>query len=110
MRDKLNETSDTPFTFVTITIDDCEKSKEDEPTIIVTTPPHKSIATPPLQVQKPIVPFLNWLRGKKDQTHIDKIKETFSQDKINIFLLEAIQQMSSYVELRGQLLCPRELS
>ena len=55
----MNETSDTPFTFVTITIDYSEKSKEDEPTIIVTTPPHNSIATPPLKVQKPIVPFLN---------------------------------------------------
>lgn len=78
----MNETSDTPFTFVTITIDYSEKSKEDEPTIIVTTPPHNSIATPPLQVQKPIVPFLNWLRGKKDQIILTRLRRLFLRTKL----------------------------
>ena len=55
--------------------------------------------------------------SKKDQAHIDKIRETFSQVKINIPFLDALQQMPrmldfwrSFTLLRWQLLCPRELS
>ena len=46
-----------------------------------------------MQVQKPIAPFPNQLKGKEDQAHIDKIKDIFSQVKINIPLLDATQQM-----------------
>ena len=42
------------------------------------------------RVHKPTATFPNKLRNKKDQTHIDKIRETFSQVKINILLLNAI--------------------
>jgi len=88
--DKLNEKSDIP---ATTTTDDSGEFKEDEPTAIVTTLPPKTTSTPPIQVQKPIALFPDRLKGKKDQTHIDKIKETFSQVKINILLLDALPQM-----------------
>jgi len=55
------------------------------------------------QIHKPVAPFLNRLRNKKDQTHIDKIRETFSQVKINISLLDAIQQMPPYVKFSKEL-------
>jgi len=42
------------------------------------------------RVRKP-TPFSNRLKNKKDQTHFDKIRENFSQVKINIPLLNVIQ-------------------
>ena len=41
---------------------------------------------------------MNRLRNKKNQPHVDKIRETFSQVKINILLLNAIQQMPPYAK------------
>jgi len=58
-----------------------DDSKGDEPND-GSTPP-KSIPT--------ASPFPNQLKGKKSQTHVDKIREVFSQVKINIPLLDAIQ-------------------
>ena len=46
------------------------------------------------QVHKPIVPFPNGLRNKKN-AHIEEILEMFKQVKINIPLLDAIQQVQS---------------
>ena len=43
------------------------------------------------RIHKLVAPFSNRLKNKKDQTHVDKIRETFSQVKINIPLLDAIQ-------------------
>jgi len=43
----------------------------------------------------PFPPFPHRLK-KKDQDHIEKMRETFSQVKINIPLLDAIQQMPPY--------------
>ena len=43
------------------------------------------------RIYKPLAPFPDKLRNKKDQTHVDKIRETFSQTKINILLLDAVQ-------------------
>jgi len=43
----------------------------------------------------PIPPFPHRL-NKKNQAHIEKMRETFSQVKINIPLLYAIQQMPPY--------------
>ena len=43
----------------------------------------------------PLPPFPDRLK-KKDQDHIEKMRETFSQVKINIPLLDAIQQMPPY--------------
>jgi len=47
------------------------------------------------RVYKPLPSFLCRLK-KKDQAHIDKIREVFSQVKINICLLNTIQQMPPY--------------
>ena len=50
----------------------------------------------------PLPPFPHRLK-KKDQDHIEKITETFSQIKINIPLLDAIQQMSPYATFLKEL-------
>ena len=49
------------------------------------------------QVHKPIVPFPNRLNDKQN-SHMDKIIEIFNQVKINVSLLDAIQQVSSYAK------------
>jgi len=69
-------------------------SKGDEPND-GSTPP-KSIPTSSPCVSAPPPPFFNQLKGKKLQTHVDKIREVFSQVKINIPILDAIQQMPPY--------------
>jgi len=46
----------------------------------------------------PLPPFPHRL-NKKDQDHIEKIRESFSQVKINIPFLDAIQQMPPYARL-----------
>jgi len=43
----------------------------------------------------PLPPFPHRLK-KKDQAHVEKMRETFSQVKINIPLLNDIQQMLLY--------------
>ena len=43
------------------------------------------------KVQMPLPPFPHMFK-KKDQAHVEKMRETFSQVKINIPLLDAIQQ------------------
>ena len=48
------------------------------------------------QVYKPIVPFPNRLKNNKQNPHMDKIIEIFNQVKINVPLLDVIQQVSSY--------------
>jgi len=50
------------------------------------------------QVHKPIVPFPNRLRNTKQYPHMDKIIEIFNQVKINVPLLDAIQQVPSYAK------------
>ena len=50
------------------------------------------------QVHKFIVPFPNRLKNNKQNTHMDKIIEIFNQMKINVLLLDAIQQVPSYVK------------
>jgi len=42
------------------------------------------------------LPHFPYRLKKKDQDHIEKIRETFSQVKVNIPLLDAIQQMPLY--------------
>ena len=51
-----------------------------------------SSSTTVQQVYKFVPPVYYRLRNK-DNAHIDKIRQTFSQGKINILLLDAIQQM-----------------
>ena len=58
--------------------DNSRESKKDEPTYIVITLPLKATPTPSLQIQKPIVPFPNRLKGKKEQAYINKMREIFS--------------------------------
>jgi len=43
----------------------------------------------------PLPPFPHRLK-KKDQDHVEKMRENFSQVKINVPLLDAIQQMPPY--------------
>ena len=50
------------------------------------------------QVHKPIVPFSNRLKNNKKNSHMDKIIEIFNQVKINVTLLDAIQQVPSYAK------------
>jgi len=54
----------------------------------------------------PLPPFPHRLK-KKDQDHIEKIRETFSQVKINIPLLDAIQQMPPYARFLKELCTTR---
>jgi len=50
------------------------------------------------QVHKPIVPFSNRLKNNKQNPYMDKIIEIFNQVKINVPLLDAIQQVPSYAK------------
>ena len=50
------------------------------------------------QVHQPIVPFPNRLKNNKQNSHMDKIIEIFNQVKINVPLLDAIQQVPSYAK------------
>jgi len=65
-----------------------DNSEVDEP--IDDSMPPTGIPTPSPCVSAPPLPFPNRLKGKKSQTHVDKIREIFSQVKINIPLLDAI--------------------
>ena len=56
------------------------------------SPKDSSLPSSAKRVHKPLPPFLYRLK-KKYQAHVDKIRETFSQVKINIPLLDVIQQM-----------------
>ena len=56
----------------------------------------KGIPTPSSFASTPPPLFPNQVKDKKAQSHVDKIKEIFSQVKINTPLLDAIQQMPLY--------------
>jgi len=49
------------------------------------------------KIQMPSPPFPHRIK-KNDQDHIEKMRETFPQVKINISLLDAIQQLPSYAK------------
>ena len=53
----------------------------------------KDSPTPSTCVARPPPPFPDRLKGKKVQYCIDRIRETFCQVKVNIPLLDVIQQM-----------------
>jgi len=74
-----------------------EKAKKKDSTGSVDPSSAKDSSLPPSaeRAHKPLYPFSYRLK-KKDQGHIDKMRETFSQVKINIPLLDAIQQMPPY--------------
>ena len=46
----------------------------------------------------PPVPFQNRLRSKKNTTQMEKILEIFKQVKVNIPLLEVVEQIPSYAK------------
>ena len=50
------------------------------------------------QVHKPIVSFSNRLKNNKQNAHMNKIIEIFNQVKINVPLLDVIQQVPSYIK------------
>ena len=50
------------------------------------------------KVHKPIVSFSNKLKNNKQNLHMDKIIEIFNQVKVNVSLLDAIQQVPSYAK------------
>jgi len=56
--------------------------------------PPRVTLTPSPCASKAFACFPNRLKGKKAQSHVDKIGETLSQVKINISLFDAIQKMS----------------
>ena len=69
------------------------------------------------QVYKLIVPFPNRLKNNKQNLHMDKIIEIFNQVKINVPLLDAIQQVPSYAKFlkdsaprKERLMYPRKSS
>ena len=47
---------------------------------------------------KPIVAFSNRLKNNKQNSYMDKIIEIFNQVKINMSLLDAIQEVSFYAK------------
>jgi len=49
-------------------------------------------------VYKPILPFPNRLKKNKKNAQMDTIIEIFNQVKINVPLLDAIQQVPSYAK------------
>jgi len=49
-------------------------------------------------IHKLIPPFPHRLK-RKDKAHVDKVRETLSQDIVNIQLLYIIQQMPLYANL-----------
>jgi len=50
------------------------------------------------QVHQPIVQFPNRLKNNKQNPHMDKIIEIFNQVKINVSLLDVMQQVPSYAK------------
>ena len=50
------------------------------------------------QVHKFIVPFSNRMKNNKQNAHMDKIIKIFNQVKINVSLVDAIQQVSLYAK------------
>jgi len=56
---------------------------------------HSSSPSSSEKVHMPFPPFPHRLK-KKDQAHVEKMRDTFSQVKINIPLLDAIRQMPPY--------------
>ena len=50
------------------------------------------------QPYKPIVPFPNRLANNKTTAQMEKLREMFKQVQINVSLLDAIQQVPSYVK------------
>jgi len=81
-----------PTAVDTLPFKEVDNSEGDEP--IDDSMPPTSIQNPCVSVPPPL--FLNRLKGKKSQGHVEKIREIFSQVKINIPLLDAIQQMPPY--------------
>jgi len=78
---------------------DQEKLKENDSSDL-SSPKDASSPSTVEKVQKPstpLPPFPHRLK-KKDQVNVEKIRETFSQVKINIPLLDAIQQMPPYAK------------
>jgi len=61
------------------------------------------------RVHKPLAAFPYRLRNKKDQAYLDKIRETFSQVKINIPLLNVIQQMPPYAKFLKELCTTKKM-
>jgi len=83
-----------PTTVDALPSKEVNNSEGDEP--IDDSMPSTGIPTLSPCVSAPPHPFSNQLKGKKSQTHVDKIREIFSQVKINIPLLDGIQQMPLY--------------
>lgn len=80
--------------------DNSEKSSEKEAN---ETDKNKSVPTVSDQTYKPKAPFPHRLTKKKDEGQFEKIRETFSQVKINIPLLDAINQMPPYAKFLKEL-------
>jgi len=77
-----------PATVDALPSKEVDNSKGDES--IDDSMPPTGIPTPSPCVSAPPPSFPNRLKGKKSQTHVNKIGEIFSQVKINIPLLDAI--------------------
>jgi len=50
------------------------------------------------QVHKPVAPFPNRFRNNNKNIHMKKILEMFNQVKLNMPLLDAIQQVQAYAK------------
>jgi len=83
-----------PSPMIQILSEDVDGPKESKSVHDSTSP--KDPLTPSTGVTRPPPPFPNQLKGKKVQSYVDKIRKTFSQVKINILLLDVIQQMPPY--------------
>jgi len=62
------------------------------------TPKMSDEATAAEQIHKPVAPFPNWLRNNNKNMHMEKILEMLNQVKLNVPLLNAIQQVPAYAK------------
>jgi len=80
-----------------------EELQEKESSNSASSSPSKDSSSPsPKKIQMPLPPFPYRLK-KKDQDYIEKMRETFSQFKINIPLLDAVQYMPPYARFLKEL-------
>ena len=80
-----------------------KEPKEDDSLVTIDFTPSKATFASSLMDCKPISYFLDQFKGKKAQSNVDKMRKTFFQVKINISLLDDIQQMSYYAHVLKEL-------
>ena len=91
---KVNNQVSTPSNFIQHNHTQASTSSSPNPSRSDESKKDKSIS----QVHKPLALFPNRLKNNKQNAHMYKIIEIFNQVKINMPLLDAIQQVPSYAK------------